>query len=60
MNERFESMTAFLLEAEISCLNTMTFDELCSLFGSSPRQMNRCFYDALGMSGEEFISRLCS
>lgn len=51
----YQSICAFLSEADAATLNSLTFDELCRIFYEDPVKVDRALYSVFGMSGDEII-----
>ena len=55
MNKQFHSVCAFLSEADMSVLFTVTFPDVCRRFNADLRILDNMCYDTFGMSGDELI-----
>ena len=55
MLTQFYSICAFLCEADDTVLNSITFEDVCSRFHADSAKVDRAFYSAFGMSGDEII-----
>jgi hypothetical protein len=55
MNKQFQSICAFLSEADMKALFTVTFPDVCRHFNADIRALDNMCYDTFGMSGDELI-----
>ncbi len=55
MNKQFQSICAFLSEADMNALFTVTFPDICRHFNADLRILDNMCYDTFGMSGDELI-----
>ena len=53
----YQSICAFLCEADAVTLNAVTFEDICRSFHADPTKVDRALYSVLGMSGEEIIQQ---
>ena len=57
MIEKFNDISAFLVETDWNARFTLTFSDVCRSFDADINQMDKLFYDTFGMSADEVIDQ---
>ena len=57
MLTKFQSLCTFLADADQHDLSSVSFEDVCRRFHADPISVDRAFYSAFGMSGNEIIQQ---